>query len=240
MLTTTSPLSSTSLPQGPGCGGCRLTDAVSSQHYVLAPGSTTIGAGPKCDLRLDAPGLRPLHCVIVWNETGATVRRWSAGTSLNGQSFTESALQDGDRLSVGPVDLVVSTDAEITDEETGEETGKDVAEQEPALLEQEIVACFDGLEVLAHESIHEPIVPPTDAEEAIERTPDSESLVDADAEEYAELPMEEPGDCVDWHTDQDLATDEIQAPSEAEDCSFESAADDPLDLCPAYGNGADE
>ncbi|TWT72804.1 hypothetical protein Pla123a_41030 [Posidoniimonas polymericola] len=76
--------------------------------YLLPEGSTTVGAGPKCDLRLDGPGLKPLHCVIVQSAEGLTVRRWSPGTKLNGASFTESALRMGDCLSIGPIELHVS------------------------------------------------------------------------------------------------------------------------------------
>lgn len=91
--------------------------------YVLSAASTTIGAGPKCDLRLDAPGLRPLHCVVTQDDDRVTVRRWSAGTKLNGRPFTESALQNGDCLSIGTVDLYFSTGAGGEPEEVQQPRG---------------------------------------------------------------------------------------------------------------------
>jgi hypothetical protein len=67
----------------------------------------TIGSGPRCTLRLRARGIRPLHCLIVRGACNAVVRRWHPDTRLNGQAFTESLLQSGDRLSVGPVEFEV-------------------------------------------------------------------------------------------------------------------------------------
>lgn len=74
----------------------------------------TIGAAPDCTLRLSAPGLRPLHCIILRGEAGATVRRWSPDTQLNGRAFSDALLMPGDRLAIGPIELEVLDDAELT------------------------------------------------------------------------------------------------------------------------------
>ncbi|TWT99640.1 Chromosome partition protein Smc [Botrimarina colliarenosi] len=71
----------------------------------------TIGGGPRCSVRLDGPGLRPLHCVVTPGESGPVVRRWASETRLNGADFSEARLAPGDCLRVGSVDLeVVSID----------------------------------------------------------------------------------------------------------------------------------
>jgi len=67
----------------------------------------SVGAGPRCTLRLRARGLRPVHCLIVRGPRRAIVRRWSPDTLLNGQSFTDAELRTGDRLSMGKVELEV-------------------------------------------------------------------------------------------------------------------------------------
>lgn len=65
----------------------------------------SIGGGPRCSIRLDGPGLRPLHCVITPTNEGAVIRRWAAETRLNGDDFTEASLEAGDTVRVGSVEL---------------------------------------------------------------------------------------------------------------------------------------
>ena len=67
----------------------------------------TIGSASDCTLRLTAPGVRPLQCIILCGETGASVRRWSPDTQLNGRTFSEAPLMAGDRLAIGPIVLEV-------------------------------------------------------------------------------------------------------------------------------------
>jgi predicted nucleic acid-binding Zn-ribbon protein len=71
----------------------------------------TIGSAADCTLRLTTAGIRPLHCVIFRGEAGATVRRWSSDTQLNGRAFSDALLMAGDRLQIGPVELQVVDDA---------------------------------------------------------------------------------------------------------------------------------
>jgi len=73
----------------------------------------TIGSAADCTLRLAAPGIRPLHCIILRGEAGSTVRRWSPDTQLNGRAFSDALLMVGDRLQIGPVELEVLDDAEL-------------------------------------------------------------------------------------------------------------------------------
>ncbi|MHC4176844.1 MAG: FHA domain-containing protein, partial [Planctomycetota bacterium] len=77
------------------------------QVVQLKSAKCTIGSGPRCTLRLRARGVQPVHCLIVRGSAGTVVRRWSADTRLNGRAFTDAELVDGDRLSVGAIELEV-------------------------------------------------------------------------------------------------------------------------------------
>lgn len=72
-----------------------------------------IGSGPRCTFRLDAPGTKPVHCVVSLGEEGPVARRWAEGTLLNEESFTEALLTEGDRLSIGSVHFEVHCEDEI-------------------------------------------------------------------------------------------------------------------------------
>lgn len=92
----------------PRCGGgnrVQLRFRADGQLLELPPGKTTIGSSPRCDVRIQQPGIQPLHCLIVHEAGGLTIRRWAGDALLNGVPFKESALAAGDCLSVGPVEL---------------------------------------------------------------------------------------------------------------------------------------
>jgi hypothetical protein len=65
----------------------------------------TIGSASDCTLRFASPGVRPLHCILLSDESGVNVRRWSPDTLLNGGSFNDALLGPGDRLTLGPIEL---------------------------------------------------------------------------------------------------------------------------------------
>jgi hypothetical protein len=68
----------------------------------------TIGTGPRCSLRLDRAGLRPLECLI-WRHSGDyRIRRWHGTSRLNGHEFDEAILAVGDRLEIGDQAFVVA------------------------------------------------------------------------------------------------------------------------------------
>ena len=91
-----------------GCVRLRVSSAGEADRYVNVPlGKTTVGSSPRCNIRIQEPGVQPLHCLIVREATGLSARRWAAGTRLNGQPFDEAALHAGDRLTVGSVELEV-------------------------------------------------------------------------------------------------------------------------------------
>jgi hypothetical protein len=73
----------------------------------VADTKCTIGSGSRSTVRLRTAGVQPLHCLIVNSPDAASVRRWSAGTQLNGADFDDAPLADGDRLQLGPVAIEV-------------------------------------------------------------------------------------------------------------------------------------
>ncbi|HEX2476076.1 MAG TPA: FHA domain-containing protein, partial [Lacipirellulaceae bacterium] len=84
----------------------RIRSDVTSQQIVdLREGKTTIGSSPRCDIRIQQPGVQPLHCLILCEGDNLSVRRWAAGTRLNGQPFDEARIAPGDCLTVGEAEL---------------------------------------------------------------------------------------------------------------------------------------
>ena len=76
----------------------------------LVGAKCTVGSAPSCSLRLEAPGVHPVHCLIIRGSRGTVIRCWSGDTRLNGREFDDSWLQPGDRLSVGQIELEVLSD----------------------------------------------------------------------------------------------------------------------------------
>ena len=68
-------------------------------------GKTMVGSSPRCNLRLQQPGIQPVHCLIVRGDDGLSVRRWASDTQLNGLAFDEAPLKSGDCLALGGVEL---------------------------------------------------------------------------------------------------------------------------------------
>jgi hypothetical protein len=84
------------------------------QLVELPVGKTTIGSSPRCNLRIQKPGVQPVHCLIVHGPEGLTVRRWAANTQLNGVAFDEAPLVEGDCLTIGGVELELVPTRPIT------------------------------------------------------------------------------------------------------------------------------
>ncbi len=95
----------------------------------------TIGSGAHCTLRLRAPAVEPVHCLIVRGAQRTIVRSCSQTTRFNGRAFHDAALSVGDRLSFGPwefevVDLGYDV-AKVTDQESNlAQIGHDAADLE--------------------------------------------------------------------------------------------------------------
>jgi hypothetical protein len=86
------------------CGG-----PLDGQTITLTAAKCSIGSGRMRTLRLRRHGVRRMHCLILRGARGTVVRRWSPDTRLNGQSFTDAPLCLGDRLTLGPVELEVTS-----------------------------------------------------------------------------------------------------------------------------------
>ena len=103
------------------------------QVVRLKSAKCTIGSSASCTLRLRADCVEPVHCLVLRGPERTIVRRWSADTRLNGRTFRESALQAGDRLSIGRLDLEVV--------ETGQpETPAEARLAQQKSLEEQLVA----------------------------------------------------------------------------------------------------
>ncbi len=94
-------------PLSGGLPPMHLLDRQDGQFHELRPGRTTIGSSPKCTLRLERPGVQPLHCLIVHGPEGVSVRSWSGDVQLNGVPFAETAANVGDCLRIGAVELEI-------------------------------------------------------------------------------------------------------------------------------------
>ncbi|MPZ19027.1 MAG: FHA domain-containing protein [Luteitalea sp.] len=71
-----------------------------------------IGRSPDNQLQLSRPGVSRRHAVIMATATGAyTIRDLNSqnGTYINGERIKEGPLEDGDRISIGQVDLAFRT-----------------------------------------------------------------------------------------------------------------------------------
>jgi chromosome segregation ATPase len=77
--------------------------------YVVSDAGFVIGAVPGCDLRIPGKEGQALLCLIARHPAGASIRKLSPTQPLlvNGKSCNASLLKHGDRVQVGPVDLVV-------------------------------------------------------------------------------------------------------------------------------------
>ena len=84
------------------CGTAR-----DGQIVRIASPKCSIGSSRSCTLRLCAPGVEPFHCVIFRGRHGAVIRNWSNATRINGRAFVDERLDLGDRLSIGPIEMVV-------------------------------------------------------------------------------------------------------------------------------------
>ena len=92
-------------PRRGGSDPVQLRLRADGQLLELPLGKTTIGSSPRCNLRIQRPGVQPLHCLIVHGPEGLSVRRWAADTQLNGIPFDDAPLSPGDRLVLGGVEL---------------------------------------------------------------------------------------------------------------------------------------
>src|SRR5262245_33885426 len=78
--------------QDTAVGRIQLRRRASGQVFDLPAGKATIGSSPRCNVRIEQPGVQPLHCLISDGPDSLRVRSWVADTALNGKPFEEAAL----------------------------------------------------------------------------------------------------------------------------------------------------
>jgi hypothetical protein len=82
----------------------------------LKLGSNVIGRSPDADFPLFHPTISTLHCELVLNDAGVTLRDLEStnGTFVNGQRIRETPILAGHTLRLGDVEVFVeSTDAHV-------------------------------------------------------------------------------------------------------------------------------
>ncbi|MCC7085710.1 MAG: hypothetical protein IT427_11970 [Pirellulales bacterium] len=86
----------------------------------------TIGSGSSSTLRLRAPGVAPVHCMILRGREQTIARCWSPDTRCNGRAFKDARLSTGDRLGIGPLELEVVAHSEggTRNSEAANESGR--------------------------------------------------------------------------------------------------------------------
>ncbi len=81
---------------------------VAGRRYLLTGARTSIGRDAAADIQIDDSGLSRKHFEILWDGSKAGVRDLGStnGTKLNGQSISESPLQNDSVISAGRSDFV--------------------------------------------------------------------------------------------------------------------------------------
>lgn len=77
----------------------------SIRSFPLAPGRYLIGSADDCDLVIPVGGVAPQHCLIVVGTNRTIVKALSPLTWVDDGPLSESVLQLGQKLIIGPVEL---------------------------------------------------------------------------------------------------------------------------------------
>jgi chromosome segregation ATPase len=115
--------------------------APATSHEVTGAGFL-IGSVPGCDLRLPGVSVPPVFCLLSRQPDGVSLRKLAPVQPLllNGQSAANAPLHDGDRITLGAVDVLVSItptpDQAAAAEAEARQTAADLAERARQLDEQ--------------------------------------------------------------------------------------------------------
>lgn len=101
-----------SAPASPTGPSVRLEVRLGSARpavYEVGDGGFLVGSVPGCDLRLPGTNLAPVLCLIARHSGGASLRKLAPvmPITVNGRAVTATYLDDGDKLAIGQVELVV-------------------------------------------------------------------------------------------------------------------------------------
>lgn len=83
-----------------------------SENVFLESAKITIGSAEGCNLRMDSPGLRPVHCMILRGPTGTVVRGWQGSVTVNGANVEACQVDCGDKLQLGALTITVLDEPE--------------------------------------------------------------------------------------------------------------------------------
>jgi DNA-binding winged helix-turn-helix (wHTH) protein len=92
-----------------------------SRRIALADGDNTIGRDPTATVQLDAPGVSRRHALVSVSGTAAVIEDLESknGTMVNDKALKEPLdLHDGDRIQVGPIEVVYRASASGKSTET--------------------------------------------------------------------------------------------------------------------------
>ncbi len=106
--------------------------------YEVGDGGFIIGSVPGCDLRLPGSNLPPIICLIGRTAAAASLRRMAPVLPIlvNGKAVASAYLRDGDTVTIGPIEIVVSVQAgknTSLDGEDGADGGRKLQEQREQL-----------------------------------------------------------------------------------------------------------
>jgi len=73
----------------------------------MTDGTYVIGSGAETDIRVDVPGVAPLHCRIICERERITLQAEDTRTWLNDGPIRKASVRSGDRLSIGPANFVI-------------------------------------------------------------------------------------------------------------------------------------
>jgi chromosome segregation ATPase len=87
--------------------------------YEVGDGGFLVGSVPGCDLRLPGANLAPVLCLIARQPGGASLRKLAPvqPIAVNGRNVTSAYLEDGDRIALGPAELLVRISGAIAEPE---------------------------------------------------------------------------------------------------------------------------
>jgi hypothetical protein len=90
-------------------GQTEARDSSRPSVYEVGDGGFLVGSVPGCDLRLPGTNLAPVLCLISRQPTGASLRKLAPvqAMTVNGRTVASAYLSDGDRITLGPADMIV-------------------------------------------------------------------------------------------------------------------------------------
>ena len=84
-----------------------LRGRATQKSRVMTGPTLLIGSDPRCDVQMRSPNVAPKHCLITRQDGVVRATRLSADHAVlhNGKPTAEEALDDGDRLGIGPFEF---------------------------------------------------------------------------------------------------------------------------------------